>query len=97
MRPGEGMEFGTTRAAWADPYDAAVYDEATSDDRALAGELAAVAREVRARQWLALEGLLALVSGLHGELDDRYEALPDEEVVPATRAILLLGWVDDYS
>jgi len=91
MDPGESFERGPMPRGWHHymPSDAAAGLDPGSvrDDVGLAIECANLAKEVRAREWEALECFDALMNGVPAGV-----ALPDPDKRRLVDAIVTLGW-----
>ena len=85
MDAGDTFATGLVPGGWRYYLEGLEYEH-VARDLELACECSNLARELRARQWAALERLGALTAGRRGG------ALPAPEQLEFARAILELGW-----
>lgn len=72
-------------------HDVALFRTASPEDTLLARACVDAERDLRRRQWGAMEALLgALLPG--GDVEDLYD-LPAHQAIPALRAAHLCGWL----
>ncbi len=78
-------------APLVEPEDVGLFQTGSVEDRLLAQACLDAQRDLRRREWGAVEALLgALPPG--GNLDDVYD-LPAERALPALRAAQVCGWL----
>jgi hypothetical protein len=78
-------------ATLLDGGDVGLFQTGSVDDRMLAESCLEAERDLRRREWEAIEVLLAAIpSG--GGIEDIYE-LPAERALPAIRAAQVCGWL----
>jgi hypothetical protein len=73
-------------------HDAALFQTASEEDRLLAEACLAAERDLRRREWSAVETLLAAIPP-GGNLEDVY-GLPAAEALQALRAAQICGWLN---
>jgi hypothetical protein len=73
------------------PHDVALFRTASNEDRVLAQTCLAAERDLRRREWGAVEVLLGAIPP-GGGIEDIYD-LPATEALPALRAAHACGWL----
>jgi len=92
MDAGDTFASGILPGGWRDYLEGLEYEH-VARDLDLACECSNLARELRARQWDALERLGGLVAAGEGASPtEKFASLPKAEIVAAGRAMLDLGW-----
>lgn len=88
-------DFGAGLYAETRPFvpmhDAALFRTASDEDRELAETCLAAERDLRRREWGAVEALLGAIP-VGGGIEDIYD-LPAAEALPALRAAQVCGWL----